>query len=254
MGQRFANVEVLADHGRTTRAGVPSSGHRQEALSAAYRFGWERAVLASELKSSARLVGLAMAVYADASGGSIYPGNVALAKGTGHNEKTVRRALAELRETGFVQLERRGNRRAGRADEWRLTLPTSVDTMPTDQKLLVDINDRSGGHHAHPTDPPQQTSLNRPVEAGTGEGLSEREIEANMASAPSFYDEPQPLLAVSAGASHPPPSSPVPGLHDLADLDERRQRARHEWDNREHGLDRFGDPLRRKTPMNRRRA
>lgn len=223
-------------------------------------------MLASELKPSARLVGLAMAVYADRDGGSIYPGNAALAKGTGHNEKTVRRALLELRETGFVRLHRRGNRRAGRADEWRLTLPGLEGTMTTDRTRSVDIDGSISGQHAHPTEPLQQTSTNKPVQTGTGEGLSEEEIEANMASAPSFDAEPEPLPTVHDGApssvpdpparagfgleSDPFRSSPVRTPHPKEATYARNAFQR---DAREQGFDPItGEQIKRKAPKNRR--
>ncbi len=94
---------------------------------------WDRsaakaAVLGSELEPTRRFVALVLCELANDAG--TYRGrNAALVDATGHSERTVRRALADLEAAGFVQRIARGPR-----EVWRQVLvgavPVTVATHP----------------------------------------------------------------------------------------------------------------------------
>jgi hypothetical protein len=211
----------------------------------------------SELPSRARHVGLTMATYADPNGGSIYPGVATLARSTGLGPRTVDRALEDLRSSGWIVRVSSGAWRSGRADAYRLNLPDGSDATVTHgakesqsvgatATAMCATEARIGRHGGAA---PDHDQLNYQISRGsTGE---ERDIEAEGWAL--LADESGPLPSVSSDASGPPPPrSPVRGLADLTDKEERQHRARHDWDNREQGLDRHGDPLPRRVVKNRR--
>lgn len=210
----------------------------------------------SELPSRARHVGLTMATYADPNGGSIYPGVATLARSTDLGPRTVDRALEDLRSSGWIVRVSSGAWRSGRADVYRLNLPDGSDATVThsaDRSELVTATvtaecatDAGTGRQGDAS--PDHDQLNyQTSKDSTGE---DKKLEAEAWAL--LADESGPLPTVSSDASGPPPPSPVRGLADLTDKEERRRRARHDWDNREQGLDRHGDPLPRRVVKNRR--
>lgn len=102
---------------------------------AATRFEWERAVLASDLPSTCRLVLLVLAVYMNADGTEARPGVPRLCAGTGLGDRAVRGHLSSAVETGWLQQVRRGHRLGNgtvRASEYRATVPPSTGTPVPD--------------------------------------------------------------------------------------------------------------------------
>ncbi|CAM2953418.1 winged helix-turn-helix domain-containing protein [Skermania piniformis] len=93
------------------------------------RFAWERVVRRVRMPKAHKYLGLVLATYADADGSSIRPGVDRLARVTDTSTATVKRGLAWLREAGFVERTRQGNRWAKSADEYRLTVPPDVLDM-----------------------------------------------------------------------------------------------------------------------------
>lgn len=93
------------------------------------RPAWERALSQAHLSSpSVRLVALALARHTDACGADARPGTDRLAAECGLHERTVRRALRELRALGLLQRTSSGSS-AGRqalADAYRLAIPAHL--------------------------------------------------------------------------------------------------------------------------------
>ncbi|MFF4600132.1 hypothetical protein [Amycolatopsis sp. NPDC001319] len=93
------------------------------------RYEWERIVRRAQMPKQVKYVAFVMATYADADGSRVRPGLDVLAAVTGEGMSTVRRRIAELRDTyGLIGLVSRGGGRAGRgkAAEYRLVLPLDL--------------------------------------------------------------------------------------------------------------------------------
>lgn len=95
------------------------------------------------MAQSTKLLAFALATYADMNGSRVRPGVGRLSRVAGVTDRTVKRALATLRELGLIERVKQGNRWAGHADEYRLTIPTNLLDLPM---LDPDENDKSGGH------------------------------------------------------------------------------------------------------------
>ncbi|WP_337456598.1 helix-turn-helix domain-containing protein [Prescottella sp. D32] len=106
------------------------------------RFEWERIVRRVHMVQSTKLLAFVLATYADMNGSRVRPGVGRLSRVAGVTDRTVKRALATLRELGLIERVKQGNRWAGHADEYRLTIPTNLLDLPM---LDPDENDRSGG-------------------------------------------------------------------------------------------------------------
>lgn len=96
------------------------------------RFEWERILRRIRVSvPSVKLVGFAMATYANADGTKIRPGQKRLAAVLGTSEMTVRRGQAELEATGMLELVFKGHSQGrgqagGYASEYRLTVPSDL--------------------------------------------------------------------------------------------------------------------------------
>ncbi|MFE5837227.1 hypothetical protein [Arthrobacter sp. NPDC056493] len=96
------------------------------------RFEWERILRRIRVSvPSVKLVGFAMATYANADGTKIRPGQKRLAAVLGTSEMTVRRGQTELEETGMLELVFKGHSQGrgqagGYASEYRLTIPSDL--------------------------------------------------------------------------------------------------------------------------------
>ncbi|MFI9507548.1 hypothetical protein [Nocardia sp. NPDC052566] len=107
------------------------------------RFEWERLVRRIEMDKTAKYLGLMLATYAERDGTRVRPGVERLALVTCMSEPTVKRALSALRALGLIERTRRGNRHAGLADEYRLTVPSNLLDHPM---LDPDESTISGDH------------------------------------------------------------------------------------------------------------
>ena len=93
------------------------------------RFEWERVVRSCvDLHVTVKAVAYTLATYGDLDGTSVRPGNEALAADTCTSDKTVRRAVGELRDLGLIERVVHGSARgrAGVADEYRLSIPVDL--------------------------------------------------------------------------------------------------------------------------------
>lgn len=95
---------------------------------------WTRAWLRVLADPSVKLTGFAVASFADYKNGSeIRPGNELLMRVTGiRGDKTIRAALAQIRDWGFIWRYSEGKLqgRRGMADIYRLTFPDDVSGIP----------------------------------------------------------------------------------------------------------------------------
>lgn len=96
------------------------------------RFEWERILRRIRVSvPSVKLVGFAMATYANADGTKIRPGQKRLAAVLGTSEMTVRRGQGELEAIGMLDMVFKGHSQGrgqagGYASEYRLTVPTDL--------------------------------------------------------------------------------------------------------------------------------
>ncbi|MFB4280811.1 helix-turn-helix domain-containing protein [Nonomuraea sp. MTCD27] len=97
------------------------------------RYEWIRLVRRCDLSttglsaSAADHVAVTLAGFGNADGTKVFPGVKLLAKCTKRGERTVKRALARLRELELLTLVVSGSRHGlGRADEYRLTYPEDL--------------------------------------------------------------------------------------------------------------------------------
>jgi DNA-binding transcriptional ArsR family regulator len=98
-----------------------------------------RARLGGELKKAA----LVFSSYANADGTRVFCGVARLAVDCECSHRTAQRHLDKLRKVGLVELVRRGNRRRGLADEYRLILGSSLldhveIPSPAEYERLID--------------------------------------------------------------------------------------------------------------------
>lgn len=108
-----------------------------EAPHPARRFEWERVVRRATMPPGVKFLAFMMASYGDADGTRIHPSNARLANVIEKTERTVERGMAWLQSAGFIVVTRHGNRRAGLANEYRLTLPPDVL-----DRLVLDAEER----------------------------------------------------------------------------------------------------------------
>lgn len=90
------------------------------------RFEWERLIRRLDLSFSTASLGLFLATYAEDDGSRIFPGNERLAKVAGVGLATVKRHMNKLRDMGLIVRVKHGNRHAGQADEYQLTVPVEL--------------------------------------------------------------------------------------------------------------------------------
>ena len=91
------------------------------------RYAWERALLAmADLQPTTKLVGLALATYANGDGTKAHPGQERLATDCGISSRSIRTHLTTLRERGWIECTFSGSSMGRRAfsDEYSLVVPT----------------------------------------------------------------------------------------------------------------------------------
>lgn len=91
-----------------------------------FLFDWENLVLAARISSTAKLVAFAMKTHADLDGTRVRPGTARLCVLCGVSYASVKRARQELLGAGLLELVRRGNRRKGHADLYRLIIAEDI--------------------------------------------------------------------------------------------------------------------------------
>lgn len=94
------------------------------------RFEWERWLRRVKMSPQAKYLGAMAAMYGDADGSNVRPGVERLARVMKVTERTVKRSLSELREWGFLERTKQGNRHANHTDTYRLTVPSNLLDLP----------------------------------------------------------------------------------------------------------------------------
>jgi DNA-binding transcriptional ArsR family regulator len=120
------------------------------------RFAWERLLLGCELPRVTKLVGLALAVYANRDGSNAHPGNRRLAAWSQLTERAVKQHLATLRDLGLIERTEKGhgNRFYRRADCYQLTEPADLhDRVRLINDPGVDCGDLLEGNDGSPSSP-----------------------------------------------------------------------------------------------------
>ncbi|WP_047890194.1 hypothetical protein [Rhodococcus sp. ARP2] len=107
------------------------------------RFEWERIIRRVSMPPTVKLMALTLATYADMDGTRVRPGVDRLIRVTGTSLATVKRTLSWLREHGLIERVKQGNRWAGHADEYQLSIPVNLLDMDL---LMPDERTESGSH------------------------------------------------------------------------------------------------------------
>ncbi len=102
---------------------------------------WLDLVRRARLGSTVKLVAFYLAGRAANDGTKVFPGIARAAIECEVSSAVVRRALKTLRDAQLIEVTRRGNRRAGKADEYRLTI--GVDVLE-----LIDVPNPDEHHGA----------------------------------------------------------------------------------------------------------
>ena len=161
------------------------------------RYEWIRLVRRCDLStaglsaSAADHVAVTLAGFGNADGTKVFPGVELLAKCTKRSPRTVKRALARLRELELITLVASGSRHGlGKADEYRLTYPEDLaERVPmlapnmSDSPIVV-----PGMAPMEPDEPPAETITRG--QGGTDQGPG----------------------ATGAGATRWPPTNHVPPI------------------------------------------
>lgn len=138
-------------------------------MSRSLLFSWRLAIRDSGLGSTARLVAWALSNYMDTRGGSAFPGVERLAADTATSRSTVKRALNELRERGWLVVVESGGGR-GRATEYRAAVPKEVHTELVSSEQPVQIDTETG-----PSATRNRSTHDPPPSQGTSQELATRD-------------------------------------------------------------------------------
>ncbi len=160
------------------------------------RYRFERAVLDSDLPATNKLVALALATYSNKDGMNAWPGNDNLSRDASVSDKTVRRALARLREVGLIERTYHGSTagRRGRADEYQLRTPVIDARTPV-------IDAQNTGHHYRPPD-------HAPNHVQDSEFSN-----SGSAQAPTAHDQPNGLQVQEQERANDEGQEPCPGYY-----------------------------------------
>lgn len=91
-----------------------------------FLFTWEDIVLKARISSTTKLVAFAIRTHANPDGSRVFTGTARLCVLCGVSYASVKRARQNLVHSGLLELVRRGNRRKGYADEYRLIIAEDV--------------------------------------------------------------------------------------------------------------------------------
>lgn len=160
-------------------------------LEPASRFEWERLIRRAQLDPTTKYIALTLATYANGDGTRVKPGLARLMNVTGKSRATIGRALAQLRDLGFIEYTFQASRdgRKGTADEYRLTVPPDIiERIP-----MLDPEE----DHVSPMSPGLSPTTSRPRDMGHETGLSTtshgRANHVSWVSEPCLTHEPPPV-------------------------------------------------------------
>src|ERR1700722_16867088 len=104
---------------------------------------WVNVVRRGKLGPPVKLVALTIATYADPDGTHVFPGIARLAVQCELSYRAAQYAMATLRAAGLIELVRRGARRSGKSDQYRLILAANLldrcdVPTPAAERLAID--------------------------------------------------------------------------------------------------------------------
>jgi Helix-turn-helix domain len=211
--------------------GAVTAGDAEDEGAAVYE--WVSVIRRARLGPTVTAVALMIATYADPDGTHVYPGIARLAVQAELDYRTVRRAVAALRAAGLIEMVRRGARRSGRSDEYRLIL--AVDLLercevptPAAERLAIEGVTAAARRRADAALPAAPVDI---CSTGHPQPVEPVDNPDPGPSPPSVYRSPGPCRSGSTGqrlpvlqdTGAPPPSiGPVPVDHPPADDAARR--------------------------------
>ena len=172
---------------------------------------WVNVVRRARLGRTTKFIALLLASRADADGTRIFPGVARLAVEAECDYRTARRALDRLRKAGLIEVARRGARRSGKSDEYRLILvPDLLERcdVPTPAAEQLVIQKLAEQQHRAPSSTGHQRPVKRPVD--------NRDYRSPVPGETGSTGQGNPVLQ---GTGDPPPSLD-PYLEDQPPSDE----------------------------------
>ncbi len=102
-------------------------------------FDWRSAICDSDLEPISRHVALTLSLHMSVRGDSCFPSMVTLAGESGLDERTVRRHIRALRESGWISVRLGGGR--GRSNHYSASIPKGghTDTLSSERGALVSL-------------------------------------------------------------------------------------------------------------------
>lgn len=181
---------------------------------------WTSTIRRARISRERKLVALMVSSYANTDGTSVRCGVARLATDCQIGYSTARRHLAWLRQVGLVQLVKAGNRRAGRADEYRLTISAHteehvhVPTLDEYSALIEGVNDanraaQKGRRLTHQRSPEPSAEPTDPVEFSALTMTSAEPVYQRSPATPLALTQVSPHLSVIT--SHPKSDLPTGG-------------------------------------------
>lgn len=128
-----------------------------------HKFEWQEALTAAGLTASTTIVGLALSFRWNGDDRRLpYATYKSLAQATTYSEATVKRALSQLREGGWIAQARRGGSHRG-ASVYRLTYPNNGSVVTHSNGSSVKDNGSVVTHQQVSSDPPLDQSLDQNI-------------------------------------------------------------------------------------------
>ena len=104
------------------------------------RFKWERTFLKGPFTKTQRVVGLALATHFNRQG-TAWPSVRTLARESGCTDRTVRRALREIEQAGYLHIQRSGlGAGSGRTNRYQAVIPAAEANSDSESHLEASRN------------------------------------------------------------------------------------------------------------------
>lgn len=214
------------------------------------KFEWETAFIKSGLTGNTGFVGLLMSTLDNGDGRGFFVSAKTIESWSGLNERTARRHIDSLMESGWIVRTKKGGRRGDQAlaSTYQLVIPTEANRSSLTPQPVTEVPHPDGS--ARPLD---QDSLDPPsldlslISTGnevSGELLEGLEEEKKRHFVPSFSAGDvwvytgDPVVQVPAAAE-----AAVQGAPERTSGTDWRQRDHFIRTNRDEGLDQIGEPL-----------
>lgn len=165
------------------------------------RYEWERIMRRVRFDAPmTKYVGMVLAQYANTDGTNAFPSVDKLARVCEVSEKTVRKALAELRERGFIIRVRKGGMRGTQAfsDAHNLAIPGDLleanDLLPPDESPLPNRYHVPAGKdpNRYVRDSQPVSEGSQPVSEGSPTGTTYRLPNPDLSLDPSLNQTSRP--------------------------------------------------------------